>query len=1119
MRTGRINNDNSGGIYKVHPEVIRLKKYGDFEVAAHEIGHHLDKKLNIEGFDDELITNADNNWGKNEIYQKYSKETKRAEGVAEFTFEYLLNPLEAKRNFPTYYDAFVEALAKDAKLQAKIENIGNKMRKYYSQSDNAKARAGVSFANETKVAIKDQISEVAHNIYTKLVDDTDPIGKVDILYHEITGQNLPFEKNPQSLARMARGTSVLRAELLVTGEEPGLVQVVLNDIYHGKLEHAVTILDILRGIKPAELNEKYPFFLKNGNYNDWEQAFSTLLVAKRSLEVKRVNYEEPLKMLEYSQKLANSVFENAVKSVNKAKQNLVKNQTEKHETLKSNEDSYKKLRNSLNSEYSKAVKDLMKVEEIEAENIKKLELALANKEAEILATKEVDRSVVVETKELASELKKAQKKYEDAIKARVKAENKDYYKKPKDIQELQSLTVDAARAKRKLDLATAKRDKFIKDGYELPIDEEVAKNVIKVMPEELKALTQKFYDYYDNLLSIAEDSDLISAKTHDILKDKYQEYTNMTRDFSDEGKLVHKKLIAGLKVGGSSRIVVDPLESVIIDTYNTIREAENNKIRLTFSKLVNEPGIGALIEAVPGTKGSAAESIFTVLVEGKKQAFRTTPEIYKVITRMNAQMASDTVNMLAPFAKALRLGATMTPDFLVVNMIRDTVSAAIQTEGFIPVIGTMQGMADIAKGGRLLYEYKAAGIPMATFVGDSRPAVGSLLETMKTKEGLAGTSSAQVLNALIEQTRKVLEASETSTRIAIYQKARLRGLSIDEAGLVAKEGTVDFSRAGTVGRTVNKAVPFFNAQIQGIDRMLREFHNKPLPTFSKGLVYITLPCLVMWALNHKEDWYKETSLQVKNGNILIKVGDTILRFRKPFELGTIFGSSVERALDAYYNKDPKAVDSWAENIVQGLTPGIMIAALGPIISWQSNFDFFTGRPIVPQRLQSEPVEKQYTANTTELAKKVGATLHLSPMQLDHFVRGYTASAGAWATSMGDFFIGDKKEEPAKKISEMPGVRTFTTDPYRNPRTLEDFYDKVAKMELEHKNDADNAPVPKELRDIRKTQTQIAKLRKENYAISDGEMSSQEKRSMLDENKALMLELAKQYLEASNEDNE
>ena len=121
--------------------------------------------------------------------------------------------------------------------------------------------------------------------------------------------------------------------------------------------------------------------------------------------------------------------------------------------------------------------------------------------------------------------------------------------------------------------------------------------------------------------------------------------------------------------------------------------------------------------------------------------------------------------------------------------------------------------------------------------------------------------------------------------------------------------------------------------------------------------------------------------------------------------------------------------------------------------------------------------------------------------------------------MGDFFIGDKKEEPAKKISEMPGVRTFTTDPYRNPRTLEDFYDKVAKMELEHKNDADNAPVPKELRDIRKTQTQIAKLRKENYAISDGEMSSQEKRSMLDENKALMLELAKQYLEASNEDNE
>ena len=1065
---------------------------------------------------------ADKNWGQNPIYQKFGQSIKRAEGIAEFTNEYLLNPKEAKANFPGYYDAFSRSLSENPKVQSQLDNIGNKMRKYFEQSDTAKARAGVSFANEGGKSIKESLVDLSHTVYSHMLDDLHPIQRAVGEMEKITGQDLQFEKNPYKKARMAKNSSMMRAEMLITDKDPAMVQAVLNDLYHDKIKYAETLQSILSSVDPKELDIKYPYYLKNGNFKNWEEAFSTLLVSKRSLEVRKVNFEEPLKAITANEQKAIAAVDKAKSNVTIAKETLKSNQAINHQELRDAELKAQKERNLTQKSYSEslkqAIKDAKKIEDKEALNVENISDKLSEQEDIISSSKEVSKEVVTGVRQLEAELDTAQKSYENAIKNRVKAENKGYYKNTEDIKALEKATIEEAKANSNLNKITKQRKSFEKQGYDIPMEKETAQNAIKSAPKELNDLTQKFYDYYDNLLSISEDSGLIDNATHMLLKDKYENYSKMARDFSDEGKQIYSKPLRKLKEGGSSRLVIDPLESAVRDTFATLREAETNKVKNSLIEWAKEQGTGRLIEKVPGTTGDQAKSIFTVLVDGKKQAYQTTPELYKAVTTLNRQAVNDLTRLIQPFAKALRIGATVGPDFLVRNMIKDTLTASIQSvKGFTPGVDTIKGAKSLYTNKKAVYEFKASGVPMTTFVGQDRPGVVQMLNSMKGKSGWQSTTPAQIVSSVVEGIRKVSETSEASTRLAEFMNARSKGMSIEEAGLIAKEITTDFSRAGTVGRQINQAIPFFNAALQGTDRFFRAIHDDPIRVVGQSLMYITLPSVGLWAMNHDQDWYKETNDTVKNMNWLIKapdnipvIGGTIIRIPKPFEPGLLFGSSIERALDQYYEQDSKGVSAWVQSVIDGLTPGLIPTVLGPILEWQANYNFFTNRPIVPDKLKLLPDEKQFTNSTSEFSKKVGEQLGLSPMKIDNTIQGYTASAGKFIVGISDYAIGDKTEAPAKTISEAPGIKSFTYDPYKNPQSVQDFYDKLNAANQLHEAEGKKGFVPRDLRELRKASEAMAKIRKQNSAVYNSEKTPEQKRTLIDQNNAKILNIAKKF---------
>ena len=66
------------------------------------------------------------------------------------------------------------------------------------------------------------------------------------------------------------------------------------------------------------------------------------------------------------------------------------------------------------------------------------------------------------------------------------------------------------------------------------------------------------------------------------------------------------------------------------------------------------------------------------------------------------------------------------------------------------------------------------------------------------------------------------------------------------AAQAAREVTLDFSRSGTIGQQLNQIIPFFNACVQGGDKMIRLFKDDPLGTSLKVAKYIILPSMLLW---------------------------------------------------------------------------------------------------------------------------------------------------------------------------------------------------------------------------------------------------------------------------------
>lgn len=642
-----------------------------------------------------------------------------------------------------------------------------------------------------------------------------------------------------------------------------------------------------------------------------------------------------------------------------------------------------------------------------------------------------------------------------------------------------------------------------------------------------KSAAKDIHRFQDYMLAELVNNGILKPETYHLLRNKYPNYVPFFRDFSAEsmdGFFSSSKGFVNVanpikRFKGSTRDIIDPLESIVKNTYQFYNAIERNHVGVTFAKLAKKPGIGTIVEEVRGDRpAKSTDNTFSVWVKGKKIVYETTPELAQAMKMMNKDTSNFITKILQYPASWLRAGSTVTAGFAITNALRDTISAGVFSKhGFLPVVDTFRGLAHFLKKDQLYWDYVKSGGAHAAMVSLDRDYLsGHLRELFSRKSTLS-----KVARNPMEVLRAISEATEVATRLGEFSNARkgytglysrltktnLKPKSLGEASIASRDITIDFSRTGTHTKTANKVVAFFNATIQGGDKLIRAWRDDPKGMTIKSTLFITLPTIALWYLNKDNSAYQELPQWEKDTFFHIPAGDKFIKIPKPFELGLLYGTTFERMLQYFDDKSTGrngvGFKGLGDRTIDTLLPDVLPTALSPIWEWWSNYSKFRQRNIVPQSQEKLPDKLQYGSNTSMVARKIGDTFNVSPYKIDNTIMGYGGNLARLGLDITDAISGANEKRPTKGVTELPEIRRFFAKPYQSSDSVQRVYDDFKEQEKLHNElkltrQRPEGYDPKLYNKLKNAQNSFKAINKASKKIIDSEtMSSDAKREKLD----------------------
>ena len=610
----------------------------------------------------------------------------------------------------------------------------------------------------------------------------------------------------------------------------------------------------------------------------------------------------------------------------------------------------------------------------------------------------------------------------------------------------------------------------------IPINE--AKKYVAENPKYQESF-KGWQDFNKTLPQVLVSGGLLSKEGAKAMTELHKDYAPMYRLLTDPQKYFGPSSpgsgmkswnpIKRLTEEGSELKILNPLESTIKNVYLYMALADRNLAMQALEKLHDSSPRGDEImqkaptqvhpiqvtgeeveralrrQEIPFDRDPEGFNIFrpnafrpaddeiAVFNNGKRTVYKTDPYYASAVNGLNREGANSLVKLLSFPAKLLRAGATLSPEFIARNPIRDQFSAFVFStmgRGYVPFYDFVRGLVP-ALTAQIPYLRDIPGLRSAepyqrflsnqeqhyanwlrgggansALVSIDRNYIEDLVNSMKDPT-LMGTMK-NVVRSPLHMLQVMSELMENSTRIGENMRLLQSGVSPKEAGFGSREITLDFQRMGAKMRSVNSLIAFFNAQLEGVDRAARSMMEQPFGFAAKVGAAITLPSIGLWWAN-KDDprmkeiprWEKDIfwivptdnwqpvsaqeaakapkgyARQKPDGSWELNKGN-IWRIPKPFELGVMFGSVPERILDAYYTDNPHAFRNLGSSIQQAFTPNFTPQAVSPLIEQYSNSSLFTGRPLVPQYLQGLIPQEQATPYTSDTATKIAGLIAKIP---------------------------------------------------------------------------------------------------------------------------------------------
>lgn len=636
-----------------------------------------------------------------------------------------------------------------------------------------------------------------------------------------------------------------------------------------------------------------------------------------------------------------------------------------------------------------------------------------------------------------------------------------------------------------------------------------------------------------------------------------------------------KGIGTGLNVGkpasfrtlkGSTRSIVDPLETIIKNAYVTIAASERAAINRALARMADGkkvPGMAKWIREVPNplevkrfnvgkirkqlemlgadlddieddemlkvflpaSFTPHGRNIIRAIVGGKARYYEVNSDLYRTFQSMDFERTNLFVKyMFRPLAQLLRAGVTLAPDFQLANMFRDAFGSSVLGEhGMIPFQATTNGLLAMIKDKDVVAEYRASGggnsVEPAFFDAKKMKSFidKELGRMSKAERGLVATQidrSWRFLDNIGGGMRYMGQVSEETTRVGEFERAfeqyTAEGMSDGDARLLAAfeaRDRQDFAKGGASTKAIRAITAFANAQVQGNIKIGQAFRANPIGFMGRGFTFITVPTLLLMAVNGDDDDYWARPQWERDAFWLIPIGEDdqghtkFLKLPKPFLLGIVFGAVPERLYRFLKEGHPESLKDIMNPILENVTVNPFPQSATLAFELATGWSLWRGRNIVNTTVADRLPEDQWTERTSALARKVGEALGVSPMKIDYAIEQMTGGMGKMAAAAGSDvfeFIKEGDSVPDKTVDQL--TRRFVTiDLHSNSQATADFYATWSLLRAQNASHRElgKGMAPEELPLFDEVARTMTKLRREIAATTnESERSALQERIFL-----------------------
>jgi hypothetical protein len=597
---------------------------------------------------------------------------------------------------------------------------------------------------------------------------------------------------------------------------------------------------------------------------------------------------------------------------------------------------------------------------------------------------------------------------------------------------------------------------------------------------------KEFQQHRDDVLGIAEQAGIITPEQRTTWSNEFYvpfyrviDSENLGGPKSGGGGLSRQQAFKKLK--GGRQHLNDLLENTLLNFHHLVQASLKNQAAA--QAMENAEQLGIADKTTEAHRDKKASTF--VMENGEKQWYNVSdPLTFKAVSAIT-DAGTNTLSrrIMRGFKRFFTNMTTITPQFVVANAIRDTLSAmATSPTSAIPLKNAFQGAfsygnkhkrAQMMASGGAFHFGQAYGQGANEFKA-------SLNGTMRTAQVLKDPML--IPNTLMKAWRKyheVTDFAENMNRAGIWENNLDKGKL--KAAFEARD-LMDFSAHGDAGiiRFFTDVVPFLNARIQGLDKLYRSGGKPTLKVlFGKGtksdkqafarfaavVGALTAFSVMLYLRNKDDEDYRKLEDWQRDTYWVIKIGGNMFFIPKPFEVGSI-ATMGERLMEQFV--DPtvggdklasRALHMLSDTFAMNPTP----QAIKPVLELGYNENTFTGRPIEDQSMTRLSPSLRARPDTTRLAEAssrgiesaldvIGArNSALSPVQIDHLIQGYLGAVGSTAIGMADtFWRGAQGEElPARSWDEYQPVKRFYKDLTKEAnytRYGTDFYNALKKSD-------------------------------------------------------------------------